>query len=169
MGKRNQEQEQETDEEDQSTKVAQQKNKEAWNALRRFGQPLIVVTVIGTIVQTLHERCSDGQYNKLLEPAVSFPLAGLALAACVNFSNDNIDEILKNYAYFFAKGLFVSAAMALSNPSEIIYSKLNEGWLKNVFQGNMLNPEYGFGLRMMVLFHTINLFANSRLTKWIYG
>jgi hypothetical protein len=156
-------------EEDDNTKVAQKKNTEAWNALKRFGQPLIVVSCVGAGVLELRKAGFTGDYGSLIEPAVSFPLAGLALASCVNFSVDDPAEIFKNYAFFAAKGLLVSTAIVLSDPSKIFFSKLNEGWLKDIFTGNMLHEQHGFGFRTMVLFHTINLFTNSRLVKLIYG
>ncbi len=150
-------------------KVAQQKNKEAWNSLRKFAQPLIVVSCIGAAVVKLHEISIANNYSDLVEPAVSFPLAGLALASCINFSVDDPEELIKNYLFFAAKGLLVSAAIVLSDPSQIFFSKLNEGWLKDIFTGNMLHQQHGFGFRTMVLFHTLNLFTNSRLVKLIYG
>jgi len=149
--------------------VAKKKNQEAWNALRRFSQPLLVVSCIGTLFVKLHEVSANGNYNSLVEPAVSFPLAGIALASCVNFSVDEPSEIIKNYLFFGAKGLLVSLAILLSDPSSLLFSKLNEGWLKDIFTGNMLHYQHGFGFRTMVLFHTLNLFTNSYLVKMIYG
>lgn len=158
-----------TNEEDKSHNIAKRKNQEAWNSLRRFGQPLIVVAIIGSLFVEIHNRCKTGGYHELTEPILTFPLAGLALASCVNFSVDNPEEILRNYMYFFAKGLLVSSAILFAGPIEVFFCKLNEGWLKDIFTGNMLHSKHGFGFRTMVLFHTLNLFLNNQLTKFIYG
>jgi hypothetical protein len=154
--------------EDRSDKFAQEKNKQAWNSLRRFGQPLAMISVIGASVVKLHEISQTNGYNNLIEPAVSFPLAGLAIASVMNIDIDDPMEMAKNYAYMFAKGLLVSTAIFLSDPSAVFFTKLNEGWFKDIFTGNMLHQNHGFGFRTMVLFHTLNLFTNSSLVKFIY-
>ncbi len=122
---------------------------------------------MGAAVVQLH-KLTDNGHNTLIEPVLSFPLAGLAIASCVNIEINDQEELLKNYAFYFAKGLIVSLAILLAGPSELFFEKLNEGWFKDVFTGNMLHGEHGFGFRTMVLFHTINLFTNSKLVKLIY-
>jgi len=155
--------------EDNANKIAQEKNKHAWNSLRRFSQPLILISCIGASVVKLHKISSDNGYDELIEPAISFPLAGLAIASVMNIDIDDLPEMVKNYAFMFAKGFLVSIAIFLSNPSEVFFIKLNEGWFKDIFTGNMLHLNHGFGFRTMVIFHTLNLFTNSLLVKFIYG
>jgi hypothetical protein len=154
--------------ENNADKFTQQKNKQAWNSLRRFGQPLAMISVIGATVVKFHEISKINGYNELIEPVISFPLAGLAIASVMNIDIDEPMEMAKNYAYMFAKGLLVSIAIFLSDPSAIFFTKLNEGWFKDIFTGNMLHLNHGFGFRTMVLFHTLNLFTNSSLVKFIY-
>jgi len=158
--------------EDDGNRVAQEKNKQAWNSLRRFGQPLAIISCVGASVVKFHEVSLCNNYNPLFEAMVAVPLAGLAIASVMNIDIDEPDEMAKNYAYLFIKGLWVSAGIFLANPSAVFFQKLNEGWFKDVFTGSMLNETpvtLGFGLRMMVFFHTINLFSNGRLVKFIYG
>ena len=158
--------------EDDANKIAQEKNKQAWNSLRRFGQPLAIISCIGATVVKFHEISARNQYDPLIEAMVAVPLAGLAVASVMNIDIDDIQEMGKNYAYMFVKGLWMSAGIFLAGPSEVFFQKLNEGWFKDVFTGSWLNETpvtLGFALRMATFFHTINLFTNSKLSKFIYG
>jgi hypothetical protein len=155
--------------EETELKIAQEKNRAAWNSLRRFGQPLATISCIGAFVVKFHEISVANGYNDLVEAAVSFPLATIAIASVMNIDIDDIDEMLKNYVFMFAKGLLVSLSIFLSNPSAVFFTKLNEGWFKDIFTGNMLHEKHGFGFRTMVLFHTFNLFTNAALVRAVYG
>ena len=148
-----------------------QKNEDAWRSLQRFAQPLMVVSFVGVLIQNIHQKYPAYGYDPLIEPALSFPLAALALASCVNFDAD-FNQVLSNYVYYFSKGLLVSIAIIASGPggpSEFMFTKLNEGWLRDVFTGNLLLPEHGTGFRTMILFHTLNLFLNEYMVQFAYG
>lgn len=146
--------------------IAKIKNAQAWDALRKFGQPLVMITMIGSVIININSQKFS---NDLIQPALTFPLASLALASCVNFAEEDLSMTLRNYAFYFCKGLLVSAAIMASNPSEILFLKLNEGWMKDIFTGNMLHQIYGNGYRTLVLFHTLNLFLNKHIVKFCYG
>ncbi len=144
------------------------KNLQAWNALRQFAQPAIIATSIGMLLKELShsEFCRD---HRLLEPAISFPLAGIALASLINVSEPDATVAVKNYLFFGLKGLLVSIAIILSGPSSFLFEKLNEGWMKDVFSGNLLHLVHGTGLRTMVLFHSMDKFMNEKIVKFVYG
>jgi uncharacterized membrane protein len=150
-------------------KVTKQKNKEAWASLSRFARPLLIISLAGINISNLHRLSIRKKWPDLVEPILSFPLAGIVLASCVNVDVWDKKEVVRNYIYFLAKGLLVSLAIMLSNPSKLFFKKLNQGWLKDIFTGNMLHKTHGFGFRTMVIFHSLNLFWNDKLVKLVYG
>ncbi len=147
--------------------IARQKNTQAWNALQKFGKPLLAVKLAALANNKIcnHELVK----GSLLEPAISFPLAALALAAIVNAREDDESKALNNYAFFIAKGLFASAAVLASDPCGRFFQKLNEGWFKDLFTSNFVHEKHGTGFRTLVLFHTLNLFLNDPLVRLVYG
>ncbi len=149
-----------------STEIAQEKNTQAWDALRRFGQPLSVISSLGYCFLQVQSKYNDS--TNLIVPAVSFPLAALAIASVMNFDVRDFKMMLKNYAYMLCKGLLVSLAIFLAVPALVFFTKLNEVWFKDIFTGNMLHPLHGFGFRVLVIFHSINLVVNDTLVKLIY-
>ncbi len=145
-----------------------QKNIQAWAALRQFVQPALVASVIGLFLKELAVSQVSKDYP-LLEPMVSFPLAGLAVASLVNAGVLDLQMVVKNYMFFFLKGLMVSIAIFLSSPVAYLFVRLNEGWMKDIFSGNLLHPVHGTGMRTMVIFHSLNLFISEELTRFVYG
>lgn len=148
-----------------NNEITRMKNAQIWETFRKFGHPLLVISSIGQIIIYLHAQNFS---NNLIEPAITFPLVALGIASCVNISEDNIPMIIRNYGFYFCKGLLISLSVLLSDPIKYMFINLNEGWFRNMFVGTMLHAEHGAGFRTMVLFHTLNLFLNDRLINFFF-
>jgi hypothetical protein len=146
--------------------VAANKNKEAWAALWKFGQPMAVVSFVGAAVLKIGEQKFE---NTLIGPMLTFPLAAIALASLINFDVKDFKVMARNYVYYTAKGLIVSAALFLAGPSEHLFKKLNEQWLRDVFTENLLQPANGASMRALVIFHSLNLALHPYLVGFVYG
>ena len=151
------------DEDDDAHRLAQQKNAQAWNALRRFGQPVCVALAVGRTVMGIHNHFA-GSENILIEPALTWPLVGLAIASCVNSAEDDPRQSIRNYVYYGMIGLLASAATITSNGTQFFFEQLNEGWLKNVFTGTFLHPQDGsWILHDGCLPHSLSILAKGYL------
>ena len=154
---------------DKAVRISKQKTLETWDSFRRFGQPLIVISCVGPLLIELHKKCLPLDHGDVIEPAIAFPLAAIAIASCVNFAEIDISQVIRNYIFYILKGLVLAAAVVGSIPSRFIFETLNEGWLRDIFTGTLLHEKNGTGFRTLVLFHTFNLFLNSYIVKFAYG
>jgi hypothetical protein len=143
---------------------AANKNVEAWGALIQFGQPIGVISIVSACTPTLNKNCR----NDLDAVMLSVPLALCCVAAVINSRVDNPMLMLKNYVYYFLHGLFISIGLFMAGPLEPFFIQLNDGWFKNTFTGNVLHPTFGFGLRMYLVAHTLQLLFGKHLYDLLF-
>ena len=153
--------------EDEAVKVAREMNKNMWGSMvRQLGQPFLVISIVGAIASRLHDYFGENATN-MIEPIVGCPLVGLCLAAIMNMNILDYNAILKNYVFMFLKGCEVSGSILLAEAIKFILVELNTSLLRNIFSGTALHPWFGFGLRLTLIFHTVDLFGNTWLVNYV--
>jgi hypothetical protein len=101
---------------------------------------------------------------------VALPLVGLSIASSVNVGVDDWKTSVRNYMYYGLIGLLGTFAVISSPGLQYFFEQLNDGIMKNVFNGTLLsdgdeyNKGFALGLNVMVAFHTLY----TRLQKPIY-
>lgn len=148
---------------------AELKNAEAWGALVQFGQPIFVISLVAIFTPWSYTYCKANEYDNLVQVMISVPLSLLAIASVINSKLTDPFLMFKNYLYYFLHGLIISFALYAAVPLYFVFLKLNEGWFRDVFTGNMLDPVFGFGLRMYIVGHSLQLFLGKYIYDLIYN
>jgi hypothetical protein len=157
--------EQEPEDEDKVNKLAQHKNAQAWDGLRKFSQPVIVAAGVGRLVLEISCKFVPPEYNNLIAPALTFPLVGVAVASCVNISENDF----RNYIYYSLIGCIASISVIVAPSTQYFFHELNHGWLKDVFTTTLLHPQHGIGFSTMVVFHSLYLFLQKKIFKFAFS
>jgi hypothetical protein len=147
---------------DPSQEDSERKMNEAWNGLRRMGQPVIVGVCLGKCIVELSKKYPTSYYG-LIVPSMAWPMVGLSVASSVNVGVESVDLSVRNYVYYGLIGCLAAVATMSSVSTQFFFEQLNDGILKGVFTGTLVPVEGGsqfssgltLGLNAMVVFHTL--------------
>ena len=145
---------------------------QAWSGLRRMGQPVMMGTLAAKCIIEANRRYA-GQYFGLVVPALAWPLVGATIASSINAVVEDWEQSMNNYIYYTSIGTLAAVATASSIGTQYFFERINEGMLKDVFNGTLVctdkEDKFAMGLTLglctMVGFHT--LYAS--LQKHIYA